>query len=1264
MDSAKLSGQHAAMANPLARRPELDRTIVELLAVAYESLTRTELVGALAKLGVRTLHGKRLDTKSINPVVESLAAAGFITYQGRLECASALRETLARKLAAEGRFEPLADAISSVAVMLWGRSGWERAIREVRHAVYTNDPDRVFELLARYESAFGRSDALAAFCVPFDAWLDAYLDARIRIEVLTQIAARSIPDVEPAEDAFTRLDEALRAGSDATVEQHRIHVEQLLLRGRVEDAEPWLQTGKHPAETALKALMQGDRDAAIAGFERVSKPPGTRQRSWVIPGIGGLLYALALATSKDESHRARARKLIDTAERDHVPFQSGYREIEGLLDFRRHGVKDSDYHTDYLPCFDEYNRASDIDRWIAVLVHSWTREKMPTEMTQWLDDAAGRADKAGYAWIAVELADLLARSKTSKRKRADAMREKLNGPTQPLGDLLVVKPAWERKLELLCEISAPKAPVRKASVERPSAESRLAWIVSVEHGWLHLEPRHQTCDAKGKWSKGRKIALKRLFERDPELDFLTDLDRQICGTIECDTSPGWGRHVDITYSLSGPETYKLLAGHPAIFRSADDPTPVELVFTEPRLIVSEEQGQMRLAMYPKQARGDYTVVEDGPYRIEVCELTEAQRQVAKVLDGEAVVPSTARARVEATIAALTPLLTVQSDVASAPDVGAASAVPVHDLIYLQLTRRGLGLEARLQAFPLGREGPACRAGQGQRLVVGLVDGRRLQAERNLKREQDVLDVLTRSCPSLALAAAGPATWRFEDIESALGFLLDLDRTKELGIRIEWTDDNPLELSPELDESSLELTVGAVSGGYALGGNLRIGKARQVPLSELLGLLADSPARFVQLSDGRFLALTQVFRRRLEEVSRYVQGRRGKTQLLPALAASAVQPLIDAAGSAKTDARWNEQMARIHAAEALEVTIPSTLKAELRVYQEEGFRWMARLAAWGAGACLADDMGLGKTVQALAVILLRASAGPTLIVAPTSVCANWETEAVRFAPTLHPIGFGGDDRRRIIEALGPRDLLITSYSLLHREAPLLAKVDWATIVLDEAQAIKNPRTERFKAAIRLRGDFRLVTTGTPIENRLEELWSLFHFVNPGLLGTRDDFEKRFSVPIERFKDSGARVALRKLVRPYILRRNKSQVLEDLPARSEINMKLEMGTSEAALYETLRQQALEELAATSRNGAAPLKVLAWITKLRRTCCNPRLVVEGKAPDSCKLAAFAELVEELRGSGHKALVFSQFVDHLAILRPIVISNTYQESSREPRT
>ena len=346
--------------------------------------------------------------------------------------------------------------------------------------------------------------------------------------------------------------------------------------------------------------------------------------------------------------------------------------------------------------------------------------------------------------------------------------------------------------------------------------------------------------------------------------------------------------------------------------------------------------------------------------------------------------------------------------------------------------------------------------------------------------------------------------------------------------------------------------------------------------------------------------------------------------------------------------WREQLARLAEARTLQPEPPSTLQAQLRDYQLEGFRWLARLAHWGAGACLADDMGLGKTVQALALILTRAPAGPSLVLAPTSVCTNWLEEAARFAPTLTARRFGPGDRQQMLDRAGPFDLIVCSYGLLQTESERLAAVTWTSVVADEAQAFKNPQTKRSKAVMALQADFRMIATGTPIENHLGELWNLFQFINPGLLGSLERFNQRFAAPIEQQGDRAARQRLKQLIRPFILRRLKSDVLTELPPRTEITLHVELSDEETALYEAMRQQAVEKIQEGSLPpGQRRVQILAEIMRLRRACCNPRLVMPESPIESAKLRTFGAIVDELRENRHKALVFSQFVGHLALIR-----------------
>jgi len=310
-----------------------------------------------------------------------------------------------------------------------------------------------------------------------------------------------------------------------------------------------------------------------------------------------------------------------------------------------------------------------------------------------------------------------------------------------------------------------------------------------------------------------------------------------------------------------------------------------------------------------------------------------------------------------------------------------------------------------------------------------------------------------------------------------------------------------------------------------------------------------------------------------------------------------------------------------------------------------------------------------------VLLERAAGGAALVVAPTSVCSNWVSEAARFAPSLDVQMYGDvgdvidnemtdDDaetpetdsarlaaRRRQVRALGPGQVLVCSYALLQRDADLLAGREWHSAVLDEAQAIKNAATRRAKAAARLDAGFRVALTGTPIENRLGELWSIMGFANPGLLGSAEQFTQRFAGPIERDGDAQASRRLRRLVAPFLLRRTKGEVLTDLPPRTEIVHEVVPGKRERALLEVLRQQAEDSVNRVIADGAAPgqsqIHLLAALTKLRRAACDPRLVAPELGLVGAKVQEFERLAVELVAGKHKALVFSQFTDFLALLR-----------------
>jgi superfamily II DNA or RNA helicase len=322
------------------------------------------------------------------------------------------------------------------------------------------------------------------------------------------------------------------------------------------------------------------------------------------------------------------------------------------------------------------------------------------------------------------------------------------------------------------------------------------------------------------------------------------------------------------------------------------------------------------------------------------------------------------------------------------------------------------------------------------------------------------------------------------------------------------------------------------------------------------------------------------------------------------------------------------------------TLPEDLRASLRDYQRRGADWLCAARDAGIGALLADDMGLGKTLQALCAVR-----GRSLVVAPTSVLHGWAQEARRFRPALSCNTYHGPGRRLDPEA----DLTLTTYAILRLDADALAAEDWDTLVLDESQSIKNPASQSAQAAFRLPGAFRVALTGTPVENRLDELWSQLHFTHPGLLGGRKSFDERYAQRIAA-GDTDAAVRLRERIRPFVLRRTKSEVAPELPPRTEVVVHAELSQQERALYDAIRATTRKEVVEKLAAGAPVFQALEALLRLRQAACHPGLVPGQSAPTSAKLELLLALLEEAVAEGHKALVFSQWTSLLDRVEPLL--------------
>ena len=492
----------------------------------------------------------------------------------------------------------------------------------------------------------------------------------------------------------------------------------------------------------------------------------------------------------------------------------------------------------------------------------------------------------------------------------------------------------------------------------------------------------------------------------------------------------------------------------------------------------------------------------------------------------------------------------------------------------------------------------------------------------------------------------------------------------------WQSSIDANFGPQLAENVGKLDVqveDADKGSFSLEFGIEIDGVRHPLLPILEHLLARGGIDAAQIvgdelitsmDDGRVIKLPADRIRRLLDVMGDLIEAAGRTAekalVLPVGAAATVLELEDVLTTSWQNAAAIEAYVERFRGEPeiIPVEIPESFKVDLRPYQRHGVDWLQHLASHGLGGFLADDMGLGKTAQTIAHLCVEYAEGrltaPALIIVPTSLVANWTAELSKFAPHLNVAVLHGLDRHERRERLDNVNVVITTYTVLTRDIEEMKQINWHVVVLDEAQAIKSPDARATRAVCQLNTVNRVCLSGTPIENNLDELWSQFAFLMPGLLGDRRGFAKRFRTPIEKNNDPVCRSQLVQRIAPFILRRTKSEVATELPPKHTILRRITLApdqrelyeTIRGTLYETVREQMAERTLAQSR-----VIVLDALLKLRQACCDPRLVKVGGnrgTESSAKLEDLLEMISELIPEGRRILVFSQFTSMLDLIKP----------------
>ena len=817
--------------------------------------------------------------------------------------------------------------------------------------------------------------------------------------------------------------------------------------------------------------------------------------------------------------------------------------------------------------------------------------------------------------------------------------------------------AFDNSLQLLsvldrisqCELQ-PSSSIEELAPSIEREPSRIAWNVEVLSSGMRMEPILQTAKKRGGFNKGKRTKLSSLFQADL---LLSPADERVRSLLK-----GSSDYYSSNLSLpAGAALYQLIGENNVQLNG--EPATVSTGNGIVGLVKQKEGYQFLLETngekYTTFVVGEYLVSASVDLnRITIIRGLESQFDlVCELLR----LPPISEKHEQAIFERAKKLQKVLS--IRLPETIGGEMVPelVTPTMILRSRKDGAldyGIRVR---DSLGKLHKPC---DGIMIHASKIKDKPIQLVRQVAVEEAMATDLTKRLGLGEKEYEGT----LHDFSTAFN-MIEVLQTTGADIEVLWdkASEKPIKVLGTVSASNVRVGVSQKRDWFNLTGECKFGE-ETLDIATLMQSLRDASASslqgdFVRVGDAGWARISEKLRKSLRQLDDSVNQERGSLRFdkTSAHALRTVQEHFQFDASRA----WNECLQRLERSEKLEPVLPTGITATLRDYQLEGFKWLRRLAEWGVGGILADDMGLGKTIQTLAVMLDRAKEGPALVIAPTSVGFNWMREIEKFAPQLASSLYRETDRSDFLDNIGPNQVVVCSYGLALRDSEKLAKVDWATLVLDEAQAIKNSRSKTSIAISTIPSKWTVALTGTPVENHLGELWSLFHVVSPGVLGGWDQFRNRFAAPIEKENDVDRRTALRTRLTPFILRRTKAEVLKDLPARTEMNLVVELSPAERAIYEKVRMSAIGEADSIAKLNDIQdqrFRILALLTRLRQIACHPRMVHDTWTEGSAKLTQLSETLLQLREEGHRVLVFSQFVKHLSLIREMMDAEgiTYQ--------
>ena len=1232
------------------------------------------------------IGGKSLTLAELQTVAHALA-----DYLPRYADANALQDDLARMMADksidlhENTYTYLPDDFMDIAIDFFstpahasvpdavsktlpfimpdGSANYDRLDRDVRNTLLAKDMKAHQRSLENLQKHFPEKYAFATpyqFILPL---LDSPWFQNLPNEFLSFCARHLIPSLivnlkplDPILDFMLPRHDSLLGFAIYAI------TDALILQGRLEEAENLLRNDQHDAVMTRKAwllFLHGNLQEATAVFSNMLDTirRSSYQTDYYFSAITGVIYILALIRQKTANSIPNA--LAYTRLSLGNPLWGGiYEHLHDFLMTLTYGESRT-FHTK------AEEPRNNITRFFAFIFDYW-RDPLLFAGTQLaaVQTFRNQAAQNGYGLIAAECDELIARLDSAwipNTPSPVAFWTEHHCESMLLcHDVL---PTWTIELNRLRH---------RISDDGQKRGNRLAWLVepAPPPAMVSLRPIEQQLTKTGKWTKGHAVNLDKLLidVKDKNNEWpshFTSQDVHVISIIH-DLRQLAEKDEKGLYEMNFDRTAPLFAliGHPCLYwADKDEQIPLTCVQASPFVRFTGNDTKLRITIHPDNPGFKRVVpIHDAASVLKLCAFSQVQLDLVQIIRRGLQVPLQAKDEIHEVCSFLQRELDIVSDVSlEGLDFEMQEAEPT-PVLNMDFSNDILSVELLFKPFKQLEQ--LCLPGTGPCEFIPAATERPIRILRNTQREEQQTARLMELCPELSrVAETSPLNWRLTEHNEIFELLLELHELTDFVI-VRWKQNRHPNVSRRLGLSSLHVAISKTDDWFELDGTVNINDDQVIGFRQLLELAAQQKGNFITLGNGQILALAKDFKRRIDDFNTIGAFDQDGRFVINRFAVPAAQLLFDDADLADCakPLEWLRQMDEIKMAMALKPKPPKGMNSnvKLRNYQLEGFQWLTRLDAWGAGACLADDMGLGKTLQALAFILSKAEEGPALVVAPTTVCHNWLEQCEKFTPTIKPFVFGQGNRAEMLAQAAPSSLMIVSYGLLQSEIEAFRKIRWRVVVLDEAQAIKNYQTKRSQAALKLNAQFKIITTGTPLENNLSELWTMFQFITPGLLKSRLHFQNKFATPIENDKDPVETERLGRIVKPFLLRRHKDQVLKELPPKTEIPYFVELSEKERSFYEAVRLGLIDELKNQKSSSAKQnrIRIIAAITKLRQAACNAKLLEPEADIPSAKLETFVQLVQNLVAAKHKALVFSQFVRHLDIVRPVLdeLGVTYQ--------